>query len=1523
MSFLKDTVKVSPIQSAQDGWQDKTLLRLDAMDARPDVEAVTARLSDSPSGLVGEGEGATSTAATPDEIRSSPPALINENDVAMDLDPPSGIPEDIGVKSDSDTETIILPGKDGDSPSKIRKSIKYEDKSDDEEMLDSPDIGGSRKNGVSDEIKEALVGKADGGKQSEATSTLGKRKRSKHANGNTTSKDDLSHHGNSSGLSSVPTSPVATTRSSLSKPAVSDSDNSRSPSPHARSAVRAKAKSVDRVLPRRKQYASGSGDEGEAPRFSRQRSSGVDQKQSKEHRVSTKIVEASSRKHTRSISPPPRGHRRSISTQLPSKSTQGLSHKKKRVPAPLQSTEYQSDESSASASSHPRSSRLRHLAPPTAGDSAVSPAKLAGPHKKHVNSSGQTLVARACQSGKLEVVKQRLEERPEDLDEVDFAENTPLHTASIAGFEDIVQYLLEAGCSVDPVNVARDTPLHDAIDNGHLDVVKLLLDAGANPRKANGKGEDPYDLVDDDCEVADEIREAILAAKNKTNDRRSSEDEQMHENADSRLSHPRGSPRQSPSMQANESAPLGSRRNATTRSVKTSDRVLYQPLNVPELRKAAGQNDTNMVVRILDVHNNKIDDAKSLIIAAKAGHQDVINLLFGYGQFNPDPEPIDSQGAESATPILAAIGRENLEVIELFLNQPNFDPTRRVNGETYYEIAKRRAGSVWKEEEALLKDAFDKYKKVNKSSSGKPRSPGLRRDARDDRDGKRAVRKDDQQSPRSHKRSTSSPKMKESELGKSLQQSNSSISQLKEGQNNSKKGPGRPRRDESSSTAISDRETTPLGPPKQKSQAKRSESDVVPSSENETAAKPRRKLVSGKEFRGERELEKQRRPSIASTTSSTSVRDKRESESKSEKTSRKTSPSISRISSKASNIQESDLMSEKQQDKGRSLKRDESKDRLSAIRGESPGKRPRKSETPPRSGMHEVATGYDNGGPQKRRKLESDSKSGSKADSTPSSSPEHRISTKNNSSHEKSMTNPGSDTKEKDKGARSSQKRIDSPERKKNRNASNETEFSKNDKSISEKSTKHDLAENGAALALKAEEEHEAQRLLEKEEKEAQIRREKEERETREKAELEEKMEKERIEEAKQARLAREQVAREEEIKRQQEENERKERQRREDAAAHAREQERQKALYLEQEKQRKEEQDRRRAQIQEQQRADRIRIEKEKRIERLAKLPLLLRWLDMEADPRTPQNAALFRFIEGFRYDTIRPEATGLPTGREQWMLNTQVALLLGEKDLQLSRYTAWERIPLSQDAKKAIWKIENGMYSLRHPNLTALRKQFDEGEPAYKVIEKCKQLFLELDLFFVKVSEFMFVVPNFPHLRGLEMVVKYRELEEVAVWPRPGGKWRQDPDVDPSQQFIPQPNYFVNGEFIRQGEVLRTKTSTTSLGERRVPRRGLIQVFPDDPEYLSLAKEQGLYWLLPENQSRHNSGGSLPDHVQTNGQANGQINGITPPSSDKSKSVNGGSPSRGSLSEPARPSPRLPNGTHKPNDTLMELNT
>jgi ankyrin repeat protein len=1277
---------VSSNKLAHDDVQDKAP-RLDGMDVPDSVEAVAARLSAATDEPVTE-EAGTKSAVTgsPNGIRSSPPTLTE--DVAMDLDPPITSPEDGGVKSDSEAETIVLPGKDGHSPSKVRrsKSIKHEDKSDDEEMTNAPDVQNTKL-----EVNAADKAGAGQSTTSTAPSMLGKRKRPKHGNNN----DDIAHLGNSSGLSSVPTSPVATTRSSLSKPAASDSDISKSPSPRPRSAVRDKAKSVDRVPLRKRHYTSASGDEAEVEvrRFGRQRSSGADHKSNRDARsLSKPDQDNNAQKRTGSISPQSRGHRRSISTQLPSKSSHGLSHKKKRVPAPLQSTEYHSDDSSASGSSHPRSSRLRSLAAPTTGESTMSPAKKDGSHKKHVNSSGQTRLAQACARGNLDIVRQRFEERPEDLNDPDHAGNTPLHAASISGYDDVVKFLLDNNCVVDPVNSAKETPLHDAIDNGHVEVVKLLLGAGANPNKPNQAGNEPLDLINEDKlddEDAAEIRVALMEAKQKISGaRRESEDELRQDNTESRLSHPTESPRHTPPIQAQESHSLGPthRRVGTSRSIRTRDTNLFQPLNVTELRRAAREGDLEATSRVLSVMEN-LDDAKSLFLAARGGHADVINLLFAIGNFTPDPPPLEDRTLEFSTPILAAIGKDNhLQVIELFLGNAKFNPTRLTNGETYFEIARRRKGPQWEQEETLLKEAFDNWKKSHKASPGKPRSPGLRRDRRDvDQDAKRVVRKDEHQPSRFHKRSTSSPKAKEFESSKSQHRTNSSLSQSKDGQP-VKRGPGRPRKEESvASAAISDRESSPLGPPKAKSQPRRPESDVAVVSETETAVKPRRKLVSGKEYRGERELEKQRRASVASNASSASVKDKRErgsADTKSDKLDGRASPTIPRVPKQ----NEHDYTSEKHtfdKDRARSLKRDDSKDRLSAIRGESPVKRPRKSETPPRSNMQEPPGYGASGGPPKRRKMEGDVVTGRRRDSTPSSSPEHHAAKpKSSLSHENSTAKSFSDTT--GKPSRPGKSHSDHPhEISKSSNSGNQPSQARRATSPTsehlpgdQKATSGSEPADITAGSIKSEKDEAAREAAKEAAKEAareaarevQIQREKEEREAREKREEEEKRELARIEQAKQARLAREQAAREEEEKRQREEAERKERQRLEDAEAHNRAMEEQRALYLEQERLKKEEQERRRAAALEQQRAERARLEEEREKARLSKLPYLLRWID-PVDSKNAECANYFRSINGWRYDTINPEAGGQANAREQWMLNTHVAILLGEKDLQLSR--------------------------------------------------------------------------------------------------------------------------------------------------------------------------------------------------------------------------------------------------------------
>lgn len=61
-------------------------------------------------------------------------------------------------------------------------------------------------------------------------------------------------------------------------------------------------------------------------------------------------------------------------------------------------------------------------------------------------------------------------------------------------------------------------------------------------------------------------------------------------------------------------------------------------------------------------------------------------------------------------------------------------------------------------------------------------------------------------------------------------------------------------------------------------------------------------------------------------------------------------------------------------------------------------------------------------------------------------------------------------------------------------------------------------------------------------------------------------------------------------------------------------------------------------------------------------------------------------------------------------------------------------------------------------------------------------------------------------------------------------------------------------------------------------------MEVYRHEADYFRLAREQGLYHLLPEHQNR--------DAFAANASGIGQVNGITPPSSEREKSVAEGSP-------------------------------
>nr|CEG04303.1 unnamed protein product [Fusarium clavum] len=308
----------------------------------------------------------------------------------------------------------------------------------------------------------------------------------------------------------------------------------------------------------------------------------------------------------------------------------------------------------------------------------------------------------------------------------------------------------------------------------------------------------------------------------------------------------------------------------------------------------------------------------------------------------------------------------------------------------------------------------------------------------------------------------------------------------------------------------------------------------------------------------------------------------------------------------------------------------------------------------------------------------------------------------------------------------------------------------------------------------------------------------------------------------------------------------------------------------------------------------------------RLSKLPPLLRWLDTCPNPKLPVLAEKFKRIQGCRYDTIRREANGTPEGREQWVLNTHVALLLGEKDLDLSRYTAWERAPVSQLAKMSLWRVEWRLYSLIDEKVWDLGRQlsgyYGEEDPSelcfdtkQRLREEAWEKFRSMDMFFVKLSDLMYTVSNIPHLRNIQLAVEYRELLESEAQSMQWGtcqKWKQDPDAARYHGLAPRCKYYLNGALVGEDMPQLAQTSSTPFPDKKVPRRGLVQVFPDDPDYARLCLEQGLEHLVnghlspPLINGIHSSPISQKSMV-SGGPLNGTFKALTPGSTTESLPV------------------------------------
>ena len=555
----------------------------------------------------------------------------------------------------------------------------------------------------------------------------------------------------------------------------------------------------------------------------------------------------------RSSSPEPvsrREHRRVASTQILSLS---LEKKRRAQPPPIntrrnRSIDQRSETSDSSESPPPSRPRLHQFA--SNDHDPSSPAKAMGP-RKYRDKNGRTHLARAASAQNLENAKACIQERPEDLDVPDNAGNTPLQIAALEGYTDIVRLLLENGCDVNIKNIDKDTPLIDAVENGHVEVVRLLLEHGADPRLANARGQEPVELVEDKRDRESlEVKKLLRDAKNREAKRRHSDDHQ--ENSSSRAASA-ASLRDSPpafgprSPQNQSSAAM---RRRTNRSEATRTGLLWEASTPENMTRLAGTGDKQGVANILSILDRAPPEA--VIAAAKAGYDEVLQILQAMG--NPDADPEPSRGVNLKpgynTPMLAAIGRGSVKIIQLLLayrdsDNRRLDPTRKLYGKTYLEVSEERKGHDFQNEYNVLKTAYDQ---ATESKGRKQQSPRKPRDSEKARN--RNIQ--DSSSPVAVKQrpQTESPAMSH----KSLPDPRT----LRHEQKRTVSGPSEISDKQQATNANGDKSVVPsseqasAAPARKVQKPRRSHGDLPPflGMEGEDAPK-RRRLVTGKERRRE------------------------------------------------------------------------------------------------------------------------------------------------------------------------------------------------------------------------------------------------------------------------------------------------------------------------------------------------------------------------------------------------------------------------------------------------------------------------------------------------------------------------------------------------------------------------------------------------------------------------------------------------------------------------------------------------
>lgn len=92
-------------------------------------------------------------------------------------------------------------------------------------------------------------------------------------------------------------------------------------------------------------------------------------------------------------------------------------------------------------------------------------------------------------------------------------------------------------------------------------------------------------------------------------------------------------------------------------------------------------------------------------------------------------------------------------------------------------------------------------------------------------------------------------------------------------------------------------------------------------------------------------------------------------------------------------------------------------------------------------------------------------------------------------------------------------------------------------------------------------------------------------------------------------------------------------------------------------------------------------------------------------------------------------------------------------------------------------------------------------------------------------QLSELVYIIPRFQHLKGVRLNVAYNEVRE---WGKTASLWRQDPGAG---AFPPQESFYIDGQLVGDRKERLARVSKTPFPEIETPRRmGLSLYEPGD---------------------------------------------------------------------------------------------